>query len=635
MNNDKGVILVVVLAVSLMVMILAAAAIKMSELGYLAYGSEKRYQVASAASEHGINVGIKAVVDGVVDSITRCPVAAAGTLSTGGVNAGYSYFAISAGSRCFIHSTGTFGDARIVKNVIIPAAISQGAQYGALTMRNGGTVVLGGSAAIVSCSSTCEGPGMMYGGSVTLTAKGGLIDDPATCPNNPKGIYGSPYAVVNKDGNNCSVSSGAITCPASDPLGDLVPTIFKSTDWTDLVNDSAGTYNGHAVNVTNLTVSAMPASPTVPSPTCTCTDSSLTLISTTNSCTGVASFAACGGQIKFNGTLAIQSIPASITSIVSAGNVTASSVPSGDTSFQNKSIYATGSANITINNGNVKLNGSTISAGGTLTLTDIGDIMNGSVLSSGGDLVMASVAKINDPAQTGLATVSIISGGNITLKSAMGIDKADVIGTGTNSSITIANSGSDYISNSMLVTAGTNGDITMNGGTMSNNTLVTRDVFTVNTMSGIVDTNVFSKTTVLTQTNYDIAGGLLYSQNATSSTGSGNGQVGTSSNPTLLLAGGNLTLGHSGTTNFNGLMFANGQINYTATGNFNVSGAIIGNSTSNNTINTTGNQSISYNPTILTALTSRLSGIMNAYSCGGSASVNRQFYISTTKTTVY
>ncbi len=625
MVNERGIVLVVVMAITLMVMILGSTAIKMSELGYLAYGSEKRYQIANAAAEYGINIAIKATVDS--SSAGWCPSATTGNVSTGGVSAAYSYFAVSAGSRCFIQSTGSFGGAKIVKNVVIPAGIAATAQYGALTMRNGGTLTLGGSAAVVNCSSDCEGPGIMYGGSTTMSVQGGIIDDPATCPNNPKGIYGSPYAVINKDGQHCSVSGKNIVCPSSAQMDDLVPTVF------------GGTYNGHTVDVTNLTASNMPAAPAVPSvlPACRCT-SAVTLQSTTTSCPGVASFAACGGAIGFDSTVTVQGMPANVTNIVSTGNVTIS--PGWGMTLTNTGIYTTGSANITVEPyswGLMSLSGSTLSAGGSLTLNKTDVITDGSRLAAGANLTMPypGVTRINNSEAD--PPVQIVAGGNIQLWTEYTINKADIVATGANSTITITNDHyDDFVSHSMIVASGDNSNVTISGGGMNSNTVVTKGTFSMNGLNAnITDTNIFANAVSLTQTNKDIEGGILYSKTTTSTTGNGNGQVGTSDNPTLLLSGGNLNLGHSGTTNFNGMLFSNGAINYTASGNFNASGAIIGNSTSANNINTTGNQSISFSPTILTSLTNRLGAVMKPYSCSGSASVNRAPYISATKITAY
>jgi hypothetical protein len=640
MDNNRGIILVVVLAVTLMVMILGATAIKMSELGYLAYGSDKRYQIANAAAEYALNTGI--VNTYALTASGACPSAASGTLSTGGVNAAYNYFSVSAGNKCFIQGTGTFGTAKIVKNVIIPAGDPGLSSYGAMTMRNGGSLAMGGSASIVSCD-TCATPGIMYGGSQTITGTTNITNT-ATCPNNPKGIFGSPFAVVNKTANNCSVNGSVISCPSSAPMDDLVPKVFKSTNWTDLVNDLGGTYNGHTVDVTNLGIGSstpmptMPTAPTIPSG-CTCT-SAVTLSSTTSSCTGITNWAACGGNIAFASTVTVQGIPSTVTNIVSDGNVTINL--GSDTTLAGKGIYTTGSASISVSSTSkaLILDGSTLSAGGTLTYNGMDDhkVNNGSILASGEKMDLNdAISKINDSSQAG-ATVKLITGGDLDLQTRDGLWKADIIATGANSVINIIGAHSnDSVNNAMVVTSGDNGNINLQGGYLASSTVVTKGTFTSGSItSNVSDTNVFAKDIVLTQTNKDILGGILYSQNTTSTTGNGNGEIGTVANPTLLLSGGNLTLGHSGTTNFNGMMFANGTVNYSSTGNFNLSGAFIGNSeTGSNVVNSSGNQSISFNSAILTTLANNRSTIMNAFTCGGTQAIKRQAYISSTKMTVY
>ncbi|MBA4416382.1 MAG: hypothetical protein C0392_00500 [Syntrophus sp. (in: bacteria)] len=232
MNNDKGIILVIVLAVSLMVMILGATAIKMSEIGYLAYGSEKRYQVANAAAETGINAGLKYVVDN-----SACPASTSSTLSTGGVNASYTYFSITGGSSCFIHAKGSYGNATVVKTAIVPAASS--GNWGALVVRSG-TVALGGSGAIINCDTDCSngGPAIIYKDATTITGTAPSTKLPSACANNEKGPVGSPATSQNS------------LLP-----DDLTSTYFDSTDITDLESDLRTKYGVDTTSIAALSSS--------------------------------------------------------------------------------------------------------------------------------------------------------------------------------------------------------------------------------------------------------------------------------------------------------------------------------------------------------------------------------------------
>lgn len=236
--NNKGFILAIVLAMVVLVMILSTAALKMSELGYLAYGSERRYQIANTAAEHAANTGLQSVVTN-----QTCPGSTSGTLSSGGVNASYSYFSITGGGKCFVVGKGTFGGATVVKTVIVPASNSFG--YGALTLREGGTVNVGSSSAVANCNTSCKTPGVVYGGTLTPTIQQGLFDN-VDCSGyssgNLKGVYGSPQAMQSGGGVPCDETGGSSTACVSTPLSDRVPEVFGSTDWNDLKADLGALY---------------------------------------------------------------------------------------------------------------------------------------------------------------------------------------------------------------------------------------------------------------------------------------------------------------------------------------------------------------------------------------------------------
>ncbi len=569
LREEKGFAIIAAMAVSALLLAVAGAAMLMSQIGYMALSSEKKFQLANWAAEYAVNQGI--LNSTTCSSVaTNCPSMTAGGTCT--------YFGVSGGSFCFVYGTGQYGSARIVKTAVVPKGT---AQYGALTLRNGGVLQLGGSSAIVNCDTSCGTPGVVYGGSITQQINGGLHNT-TSCPNNPSGIYGTPNATQNGSGTGCASTSCSSTV-----LSDRVPVMFQSTDWSDLRNDLSGTYNGITVDVTNLSATGLPSAP---SPACTCTGS-VTLTSTSSSCTGVASFSACGGSVKFTGSLTIQGIPGTITNIVSnyTGGITVSGVSSANgATFADKNIYTTASTgNITINDSDVTLNNTSLVAGGGITLQNTGTV-SGSTLTS--------------------------SSGSITIQSTSGI------------------------SDSVLVSTGATSDITLQGGTLTNSTVVTKDTFTIQSSDGsITDTNIFSNTTIIQKGAGDLGGGILYSQGGTTIQGTGGGtqQVGTTANPTLLLTGGDLTIQNTnGTTNFNGLVFANGRIIGQSNGNYGINGAVVSNSTASSSVfQSSGNASINFDIDVLTALYNDHTGLMQQPTCGGGGA--KTSYVSNSKVTVY
>ncbi len=624
-HNEKGFVLVAVLAITLLVMILGTAALKMSEMGYLAYGSEKRYNVAHTAAEFGLNTGIKYVVDH-----STCPGTAdcSGTVNTGGFTANYSCFSISAGNKCFIHAKGSFGSASVVKTSIVPAGTT--ASYGAITIRDGGVLQMGGSSSIVNCDAGCATPGVVYGGSVTLQLQD-TLHNTTTCPNNPRGIYGGPFAVANGQGQQANCPNPANCSFSSAVLPDLVPTVFNSTDINDLKSDLGGAYNGYTVDVANRTVAGLPTRSAIPATTCTCTNLTFTLTAASTSCTGVASFAACNGKIRFNGTgtLTINAIPAGITDIVAQGNISVTGVSAANGNFAGKSLYTTAGKTITVNDGDVNLSNAKLVSGAGVTVTSAGTISNTEISSSGGgNVVLTSTGNISN--------ATIISAGSITSDSnTTSIGDSIMVAEGSGG-ITIQSD--NGISNSMIVTTDATADITIQGTDLSGSTLVTKDTITIQDTSGTIsNTNMFSNSTVIQKGGGNIGGGVLYSAGNTTIQGTGGGtqEVGTEANPTLLLTGGDLVIQHSnGTTEFNGLVFANGRITYQANGNYEVNGAMMANSaTQGSVFQGGGNASVNFNDTILNLLANNLGGRMKPPACGGGGS--KAPYISATKVTVY
>jgi hypothetical protein len=600
MRNDRGIVLVAVLAIIITVMLLGVAAIKMSELGYLAYGSERRYQIANSAAEYSINAGIYQVA-----SSGTCPTSGtcSGTLASGGVNASYSCITTtdSNGSKCMIMSTGRFGLAKVVKVVVLPVGIL--GVYGAIGLRGGGSVDFGGSSAVVSCDASCATPGIKFGGTLDLTVSG--LYTLSACEKNPKGVYGAPYAVVDGQGNQAYCADPKKGCSFTKAtLDDYVSKIFSisdapsgiATDWDKLSYKLGGTYNGKTVTVyddssprdptKDLTVSGLPTPPTVIAD-CTCACNVVLGAGSTQCCSGGAlkNISGCG-QINVTGTLEINGIPANITGMVTTGNVTVQGVSAADGNFQGKSIYATGTATITVNDPDVALNNSNLLAAGSIALQSMKDISNNSL---------------------------VVSEANLTVNTANGV------------------------SNSMIVGANTSGTVSVVGGTVTQSAVVTNGTLAISGSAGLfTDSYLFSNTTTVSKGEF--SGGTLYSKsNTTINDSNGNQNFGTSANPVLLLVGGDLINNHeTGTAEFNGLIFVNGEFktSKTTTGNYNINGAVIVNATTaGSEFKGKGNALISFDDDIINTVASRTGGLLKSVSCGGGGNVSP--YVLTTKMTVY
>lgn len=590
MKNEKGFILAAVLAMTLLVMILGTAAIKMSELGYMAYGSGRKYQVAGTASEFGLNTAIASVVTN-----SACPVATSGTVNTGGVNASYSYFSVSGGGYCFIHGKGTFGGATVVKTAVVPASVP--AQLAAVVFRNGGHFDVGGSSTIQNCNTTCRTPGVVYGGTVSNSINDINNDESCTGAASEKGIYGSPNAIQDKEGNACNSASSTCTGEA---LSDRIPELFNSTDWTSFKNDLAGNYNGFTIDVTNLSASGMPSVSGAPavSSACTCSCSVTLGTGTTTCCSGGAAktISSCA-EVKVDGALTINGIPSSISTIVSTGNITASGVTSSTGNFTNKSIFATGTAGITMNDSEITLNNTSLVAGGGVSLTSFGTVSNSSKIVSEG------------------------TGG-----------------------VSIAGSGT--ISNSAIVTTNASGSVSKTGASLANATIVSKNDFNLDSGSGtLTDVDVFSKTITVQSHPGSIAGGIFYSQGDTTfpATYSGTTTFGTVADPVLMLTGGDMIFNHtSGQTNFNGLVYAEGYISLRTTGNFDIRGAVVTNSNNTsstlssddkNKIKMNGQPAITFRPDVLSTLATDIGSKMKPVNCSGGS--GRKTFITSTKITIY
>jgi hypothetical protein len=598
MRNERGFALVVVLAMCLLVMIIGTTAIKMSELGYMAYGSERRYQIAANAAEYALNAGMSHII-----ANAACPGTGncSGTYTSGGVNASYNCFSITSGNMCFIHGKGTLGGATVVKTTVVPAALPS--PLAALVFRDGGKLGVGGSSTIGSCSSTCKTPGILYGGTLTNAISEFNTGEVCAGQNPDKGVYGQPNPIQNKDGTACTTTNGNCTAPT---LSDRVPVLFDSTNWADLKSDFSGTYAGHAVDVPNLTVSGTPSLSSLPTVTADCTCAcNVTLTSALNNCcTGTAAKTNINSctSLKVDGTLTISGgVPASMNNIVSTGDVGVSGVTATTGNLSNKSIYALGSAGVTLNDDDITLNNTNIVAGGTVAVTSVNTITNSHVVSEGA--------------------------GGITIKT------------------------EGAITGSVFATTNASGSIVHTAGGMTGSTIVSKNDFKLDAAGGsatdtaLTNSYVYAKTITVNNHPGGVAGGILYSEGNFTfpSTFSGATQFGSEANPFLMLVGGDLIMDHTtGTVNFYGLLFTNGYVTTRGTGNWSIEGALIANSDNpsstltaaeKNKIDLGGTPAIYFRPDVLQTLKANIGTKMNAVNCSGTS--GRTGFVANTKVIVY
>lgn len=523
-RDEKGYILVAVMAIGLLVALIGFAASKMSDLGAATYGSQKKYEVAGAAAEYAVNQAINEI-----SLRGLCPSSTPGQISdTNG--ASYVYLGAQAGGYCFIRGQGTFRGARVVKTVVVPDVSDF--DYGALTLRYGGSAATSGSSAIVNCDEQCKSPAIVYGGTLTFTAS----LDKSACK---KGIY-----AVGSDGIQSGAGVECISSPCvGATLSNRVPKIFNVSTWSALQDRLDGTYNGHTVDVSALSVSNTP--PVVPS-NCQCGEA-VTLGTSSSMC----------GAANWN-------IPSSCNS-VQGTSVTVNGLPAGITTVYSAS--ATPTDKITIS-GNIS--GATI----------VGQ--NGVVLDSG------------------------------------------------------------TITNSMIATTGSGATVTLGDASTNNSTIVTTGEFVMDKNSGtITDTNVFAGSATVIDHGGTCEGGLIYTQGNFDFEGTtaGNNPLGSSTNPLLMLVGGDLHMDKmTGTTEINGLVFVEGAFvtDGNATGNYTINGAVIANSeTQTSSFNAKGNATLGFSHTILDALSTRaaLGGLVKQTACGGT--FGRNAFIANTKVTVY
>ncbi len=236
-KNDKGVALVAALVIMLLLLVLGAAAMQMSQLGYFAISSEKKYQLANWTAEEALKSGV-----GIVVNTANCP--GLTNISNG------SFFGIpdSSNTFCFIHGTGIRDSAKVVKTVVLPRA---GTEWAGMIAR-GGQINLAGSSAIAGCdldeSSYANRCGMLP---AVIYQTGQLTYTPAD--------VSAPISQCQNEGTLKGFEGNPPLQPTQLP-NDLIPLYFGVTDtngngsaWDELLtaaeNKYSNTISGQTFNV--------------------------------------------------------------------------------------------------------------------------------------------------------------------------------------------------------------------------------------------------------------------------------------------------------------------------------------------------------------------------------------------------
>jgi len=178
-------------------------------------------------------------------------------------------------------------------------------------------------------------------------------------------------------------------------------------------------------------------------------------------------------------------------------------------------------------------------------------------------------------------------------------------------------------------------------GNVSNVTLIARNQLEDKSNNITVrNVNVFAQNISLDNNGLKWEGGLLYSGGAGNGNFNidlrGNSDLGSQTNPVLLITDNNMNIQRNGNASINGLVFAtdaNNNLNIGAgNGNFSLNGAIVSNSNRNNNVNISGNFSINFDRTVLENLHRKFS-FLKPPPCSTSPSVRIPFI--QTKMTVY
>ncbi|MBZ0156823.1 MAG: hypothetical protein K8I29_11525 [Alphaproteobacteria bacterium] len=169
-------------------------------------------------------------------------------------------------------------------------------------------------------------------------------------------------------------------------------------------------------------------------------------------------------------------------------------------------------------------------------------------------------------------------------------------------------------------------------GSLNNKTIVSDGHIYID--SNMANTNVFSNNITLDLTNETVAGGTagstLYAAGTITAAGNGGRNIGTASDPLIILAGNSFAAGGSGNSTLCGLIATNGT-GMEITGSYEIKGALINNSTSA-LLNNTGNADIKFNMGILKEVYAQFGNPFKRPTCGGG---NINSTIQNTKLTVY
>ncbi|MCK7508871.1 MAG: hypothetical protein MZV70_35820 [Desulfobacterales bacterium] len=224
-EQPGGFAAVAAIVVTFLLLAIGGSAMVMSQLGYSTVASENKYQVANAAAERAVNNGVANVI-----SFQVCNLTATNVLANGATSFLLHHtrrdeqllLCLRPGDlRGDEPGDGGQDDGRADRRI----------ELGAMVLREGGTLLIGGSSSIASCDANCRGPAVVSGGPIS-----GQYTTDTTCKNNNKGIVGDPAIQYTE-------------------LGDLVPKFFNSDNFADLKSDIGGAYG---VDVTGLTNTGIP-----------------------------------------------------------------------------------------------------------------------------------------------------------------------------------------------------------------------------------------------------------------------------------------------------------------------------------------------------------------------------------------
>lgn len=509
MGRKKGFALITVLILTLVVFILGASAMYISEFAMKSLKSEALWQKVEKAADYGLLEFISRLKTGYVNCGET-------TTLTNINGATVTLKSIKGGASCLIWSKANIGTTSVVKVAII--STTSDTSLGAATIKNLTNLSMTGSAAIASCDPNCIIPALTTGNTLLSNPPENLVSQ---CPNNPKGLTAltDPYVPNAFDPNTT----------------DLTPKVFNATDRNNLLSILSNLYkvafsDGTPVGIIGNYVSV--------------TDTNGNLKTDVVNATNPPAFDVCGSW--FN-------------------TCTAS--------------------------------GSSISCG-NLTLSWTGTLY----ALKQGNTVYAYCSKID---------------------------------LGPNSSLSINgfSGGSVIASNNVSFVGNLNGPVT----------LVARNSVSTPTNSvGIYSANIFGKNIYLQNANnINIYGGIIYSG------GSGvgnlvidlraNTQVGTSTDPVIIISDSNTNMANNGNANIYGLVFitsGSNNFNIGNNGNFKLQGMLVSNSLGNNNIDIKGNFEIYFNPTLISILSSRTFGLVKPPPCQGGYT-NLNLFNILTKTLIY